>query len=164
MLSVKTRQFQNRQSQIWNEKSSVFRPASPMHKKSQPRNRLIIKAGFLSFRSIDRPKWRWRGMNLLQVPLDIQLVSKFQSLSVAYTARFSQRKDKQFPSHTTIFSSKKYQTSHPDITQKSLGSRRLSTRSQWDLIQCPAHLGHLIRCPLPCPSAWTDCPYSGHSL
>lgn len=50
-------------------------------------------------------------MNLLQIPLDIQLVSTCQSLSVAYTAQFSQRKDKQFPSHTTIFSSKKYQTS-----------------------------------------------------
>ena len=55
--------------------------------------------------------WSWRGMNLLQIPLDIQLVSTFQSLSVANAARFSRSKDTQFPSHTTIFSSKKYQTS-----------------------------------------------------
>ncbi len=63
MLSVKIRKFQNRQSQIWNGNLSVSRPASPSHKNIQPCNRLIIKAGFLPFRSINRPKWRWRESN-----------------------------------------------------------------------------------------------------
>lgn len=50
-------------------------------------------------------------MNLLQILLDIQLFTMFQSLSVANAARFSRGKDTQFPLHRLVFSSKKYQPS-----------------------------------------------------
>lgn len=88
-------------------------------------------------------------MNLLQIPLDIQLVSTCQSLSVANAARFSQRKDTQFPLYRVVCSSKKVSTLSPtDITPKSLGARTLPTRYHWDQTQCPVHLGHLSRMPM----------------
>ena len=83
-------------------------------------------------------------MNLLQVPLDIQLVSKFQSLSVAYTARFSQRKDKQFPSHTTIFSSKKYQNLSPRHHSEELGNQNTPNTFPMgsDTVSSPSRSSH----------------------
>ena len=62
-------------------------------------------------------------MNLLQIPLDIQLVSTFQSLSVAYTARFSRRKDTQFPIYRAVCSSKKVSTLSPRHHSEELGSQ-----------------------------------------
>ena len=44
-------------------------------------------------------KWRWRRMNLQQVPTDNQLFAIFQGHTVANTTRFSRRKDTQFILH-----------------------------------------------------------------